>query len=74
VSAAGWAVEVIRPGDRIYFEPDEDHWYGASPSDFMTHTAIQEADDQGSPVTWGKHVTDEEYAAAPLNEAEFRAR
>ena len=23
------------------------------------------ADDQGSVVTWGGHVTDEEYAAAP---------
>ena len=22
-------------------------------------------DDHGSPVTWGEHVTDEEYAAAP---------
>jgi hypothetical protein len=29
----------------------------------MTHIAIQEADDSGSPVTWGEHVTDEEYAA-----------
>jgi hypothetical protein len=31
----------------------------------MTHLAMQEADDQGSPVTWGEHVTDEEYGAAP---------
>jgi hypothetical protein len=31
----------------------------------MTHLAIQEADDQGSPVTWGEHVSDEEYRAAP---------
>jgi hypothetical protein len=31
----------------------------------MTHIAMQEADDTGSPVTWGDHVTDEEYAAAP---------
>jgi hypothetical protein len=29
----------------------------------MTHIAIQEADDSGSPVTWGQHVTDEEYNA-----------
>ena len=29
----------------------------------MAHIAIQEADDEGNPVTWGKHVTDEEYAA-----------
>ena len=30
----------------------------------MTHLAMQEVDDQGSPVTWGAHVTDEEYSAA----------
>ena len=27
----------------------------------MTHMAIQESDDSGSPVTWGSHVTDAEY-------------
>ena len=26
---------------------------------------MQEADDQGNPVTWGEHVTEEEYGAAP---------
>jgi hypothetical protein len=31
----------------------------------MTHLAMQEVDDQGSPVTWGEHVTDEEYSATP---------
>jgi quercetin dioxygenase-like cupin family protein len=60
----GGAIEVIRPGDRIYFEPDEDHWHGATPTRFMTHLAMQEVDDQGSPVRWGEHVTDEEYATA----------
>jgi hypothetical protein len=29
----------------------------------MTHLAMQEADDSGSPATWGDHVTDEEYNA-----------
>jgi hypothetical protein len=29
----------------------------------MVHIAIQEADETGSPVTWGRHVTDEEYPA-----------
>jgi quercetin dioxygenase-like cupin family protein len=57
----GGPVEVIRPGDRVWFEPGEDHWHGAAPDRFMTHLAIQEADEQGSPVTWGDHVTDEEY-------------
>ena len=46
-------------------EPGEEHWHGASATRFMTHIAIQEADDSGSPVTWLEHVTHEEYAAAP---------
>jgi quercetin dioxygenase-like cupin family protein len=61
----GGPIEVIRPGDRVFFEPRENHWHGAAPNRFMLHLAIQEADDSGSPVTWGEHVTDEEYAAAP---------
>src|ERR671938_734204 len=61
----GGEIEVIRPGDRVFFEPGEEHWHGAAPNRFMTHIAMQEADDSGSPVTWGEHVTDEEYAAAP---------
>lgn len=60
----GGRVEAIRPGDRVYFEPDEEHWHGASANRFMTHIAIQEADDSGSPVAWGDHVTEEEIAAA----------
>jgi roadblock/LC7 domain-containing protein len=54
---------VIRPGDCVFFEADDDHWHGAAPNRFMTHLAMQEIDDQGSPVTWGEHVTDEEYSA-----------
>ena len=61
----GGTVEVIRPGDRVFFEPGEDHWHGAAPGRFMTHIAMQEADDSGSPVSWGEHVTDGEYEAAP---------
>ena len=61
----GGPVEVIRAGDRVFFEPGEDHWHGATPDHFMTHLAMQEVDDQGNPVTWwGEHVTDEEYGAA----------
>src|SRR5215207_2311389 len=61
----GGPIELIRAGDRVRFEPGEEHWHGAAPDRFMTHLAMQEADDTGSPVTWGEHVTDEEYAAAP---------
>ena len=62
----GGAVNLIRPGDAVFFEPGEDHWHGATPNRFMTHIAIQEADDSGSPVTWGEPVTDEEYGASPV--------
>ncbi len=58
-------IEEIRPGDRVFFAPGENHWHGAAPKRFMTHIAIQEADESGSPVTWGRHVTDAEYDAAP---------
>jgi quercetin dioxygenase-like cupin family protein len=61
----GGPVEEIRPGDRVFFEPGEDHWHGASAKRFMTHIAMLEVDDEGSPATWGDHVTDDEYAAAP---------
>jgi quercetin dioxygenase-like cupin family protein len=61
----GGPIEVIRPGDRVFFEPGEDHWHGAAPNRFMTHLAMLEVDDNGTPATWGDHVSDEEYAAAP---------
>jgi quercetin dioxygenase-like cupin family protein len=65
----GAPIEIIRPGDRVFFEPGESHWHGAAPTRFMAHLAIQEADDSGSPVTWGQHVTDEEYNANPAEGA-----
>jgi quercetin dioxygenase-like cupin family protein len=61
----GGPIELIRPGDRVFFEPGEEHWHGAAPTRRMTHVAIQQADEQGNVVHWGDHVTDEEYAQAP---------
>ena len=61
----GGQIEVIRGGDRVFFEPGERHWHGAAPTRFMVHVAIHPADDAGETVSWGDHVTDEEYAAAP---------
>lgn len=61
----GGPIEVIRPGDRLFFEPGEDHWHGAAPNRFMTHLAMQQVDGQGNAATWGSHVSGEEYAAAP---------
>jgi quercetin dioxygenase-like cupin family protein len=59
----GGPVEEIRPGDRVFFEPGENHWHGAAPTRFMAHVAIQEADESGQVIVWGEHVTDEEYGA-----------
>jgi quercetin dioxygenase-like cupin family protein len=64
----GGQIEVIRAGDRVVFEPGEDHWHGATPTRFMTHIAMQQADDAGNFVTWGDHVTNEEYSAPPSPE------
>ena len=61
----GGPIEVIWPGDRVFFEPGEEHWHGAAATRFMTHVALQQADDEGNVATWGEHVSDEEYEAAP---------
>jgi quercetin dioxygenase-like cupin family protein len=58
----GGPVEVIRAGDRVFFEPGEHHWHGAAPNRLMTHVAMQQVDEQGNAVFWGEHVRDEEYS------------
>jgi quercetin dioxygenase-like cupin family protein len=60
----GGPAEAIRPGDRVFFEPGEEHWHGAAPGRFMTHLAVLEVDAEGNVATWLDHVTDEEYANA----------
>ena len=65
----GGPIEVIRPGDRVFFEPGEEHWHGAPPNRFMTHLAMLDVDDDGNVADWGDHVTDEEYGAAPAVES-----
>lgn len=61
----GGPIEVIRPGDRVFFEPGEEHWHGASAHRFMTHLAMLEVDDNGNAATWLDHVTDEVYNQQP---------
>ena len=61
----GGPIEVIRPGDRVFFEPGEEHWHGAAATRLMTHLALQQADDEGNVASWGDHVTDVEYGSAP---------
>jgi quercetin dioxygenase-like cupin family protein len=61
----GGPIEIIRSGDRVFFEPGEEHWHGAAPTRFMTHIAMLEVDQEGNSATWGDHVTEDEYTAAP---------
>ena len=61
----GGPIEVIRAGDRVFFEPGEEHWHGAAATRFMTHLAMLQVDEDGNNATWLEHVTDEEYGAAP---------
>jgi quercetin dioxygenase-like cupin family protein len=57
---SGGLIEVIRPGDVVWFAPGEKHWHGASPTTAMTHIAIQEQLD-GKVVDWMEKVSDEQY-------------
>ncbi|MFD3165175.1 cupin domain-containing protein [Herpetosiphon sp. NSE202] len=58
----GGPIEVIRPGDVVWFAPGEKHWHGASPTTAMTHIALQEQLD-GTAVEWLEHVSEEQYQA-----------
>ncbi len=60
----GGPIEVIRPGDRVFFAPDEDHWHGAAPNRFMVHLALNEVDAEHVAADWGEKVSDDEYSAA----------
>ena len=60
VQKAGSPIEEIRPGDVVWFEPNEKHWHGASPTAAMTHIALQEALN-GKVVDWMEKVSDEDY-------------
>jgi quercetin dioxygenase-like cupin family protein len=60
VQREGGAIEEIKQGDVVYFEPGEKHWHGATATTAMSHIAIQEKLN-GSPVDWMEQVTDEQY-------------
>jgi len=64
VQTEGGPVREIRAGDVVWIPPGEKHWHGASPTNGMTHIAMQEALD-GSFATWMEHVSDADYAAVP---------
>ena len=63
MQARGGRVIEVSPGDTVYTPPGEWHWHGAAPDRFMTHLAIWEAPDDGSPESeWGDLVSDAEYS------------
>jgi quercetin dioxygenase-like cupin family protein len=65
-AGCGWAqrlggpIEEIRPGDVVWFPPNEKHWHGATATTAMTHIAIQEKLD-GKAVEWMEKVSDDQY-------------
>jgi quercetin dioxygenase-like cupin family protein len=60
VQREGGPIEEVRPGDVVWFAPNEKHWHGASPTIAMTHIAIQE-ELNGKVVDWLEHVSDQQY-------------
>lgn len=58
----GAPVEEIETGDVIWFPPGEKHWHGATPTEPMTHIAIQEAVN-GVAVEWLEQVSDQQYSS-----------
>ncbi|XHR94534.1 cupin domain-containing protein [Mucilaginibacter sp. UC70_90] len=63
VQREGGLVQEVRPGDVVWFEPNEKHWHGASAVNGMSHIAIQE-NLNGKVVDWLEHVTDGQYNQA----------
>ncbi|MCB0284590.1 MAG: cupin domain-containing protein [Calditrichaeota bacterium] len=61
VQREGGPIEEIRPGDVVWFEPQEKHWHGASANKAMSHIAIQEEVD-GKAVDWLEKVSDDQYS------------
>ena len=47
--------------DRDAGTAGEWHWHGARPGTFLTHLAVQEADEDDQTTYWAEHVTDDEY-------------
>ena len=58
----GGPIEVIRPGDRVFFEPGEEHWHGAAATASWLTSPCSRSTTTGNPATWLDHVSDEEYA------------
>ncbi|MGN6248337.1 MAG: (R)-mandelonitrile lyase [Ginsengibacter sp.] len=60
VQREGSPIEEIHPGDIVWFDANEKHWHGATPTNAMNHIAIQE-NQNGKVVDWMEKVSDEQY-------------
>lgn len=54
---------VLHAGDLVWAPPGEEHWHGAAPDSFLTHTAISLG-----PTQWGEEVPADHYEAAFIEE------
>ncbi len=63
----GGQIEEIRPGDVIWFPPNEKHWHGAAATTAMTHIAVQEQL-EGKTAEWMEKVSDEQYRTSLRSE------
>ena len=50
----GQPVREIRPGDVVWIPAGEKHWHGGSPTNGMTHIAMQEALDGSYATGWSR--------------------
>ena len=64
VQRRGGPACLVRAGDRVVFEPGEEHWHGAAPDHLMAHLALSQTDADGVGVSWLDPVTDDDYATA----------
>ena len=59
--------KIINAGDTVWIPPNEEHWHGATPTNSMSHIALQEAMN-GTVANWLEKVIDEDYYKLLSNE------
>lgn len=58
------AVVRIRAGETVRCPAGEEHWHGATDTDFMAHIAMVVGEAGSDGTTWLEPVTDEDYSRA----------
>jgi quercetin dioxygenase-like cupin family protein len=70
VQRRGGDVETIRRGDAVRIGAGEWHWHGATPTEALTHLAVEELPEDGSTAEFAEEVTgigDETESAPPVS-------